>query len=406
MRITLMVIAGPHKGQEFSFGGHDTFLVGRSKHAHFRLPTKDKFFSRVHFMVEVNPPQCRLIDLGSHNGTYINGVKLLYADLHDGDQIRAGHTILKLAVHPDGEPQVAGALSGPKTISFHSDESVRAEPPAFLEIPGYKLAGELGRGGMGVVYKATRLADKTPVAIKTIGPQGASSSAQLERFLTEARGLRDLDHPHIVRFHDQGITGGFVYFVMDYFHGTDAGKILAQDGPFAIERAVRLIGQLLQALEYAHAKNVIHRDIKPANILITEIDGRELAKWANFGLARIYQASQLSGLTMTMNIGDSAGFMPPEQITNYQEAAPHTDQYATAATLYTLLTGQHVFNFPSEIHRQFSLILKAQPVPIQKRRPEIRQELAAVIHKGLARNPSQRFANVGEFRNALLATLV
>src|ERR1022692_11453 len=98
MRIILTVVAGPHKGLEFSFDRHDTFLVGRSKHAHFQLLAKDKYFSRIHFMMEVNPPQCRLIDMGSHNGTYVNGAQVLTADLQDGDQIRAGHTILRVQV--------------------------------------------------------------------------------------------------------------------------------------------------------------------------------------------------------------------------------------------------------------------------------------------------------------------
>src|SRR5208282_2667762 len=98
MRIILTVTAGPHKGQEFTFDRHDTFLVGRSKHAHFQLLSKDKYFSRVHFMMEVNPPQCRLIDMGSRNGTYVNGERVLAADLKDGDQIRAGHTILRMNV--------------------------------------------------------------------------------------------------------------------------------------------------------------------------------------------------------------------------------------------------------------------------------------------------------------------
>lgn len=158
MRITLTVIAGPHKGLEFSFARHDTFLVGRSKHAHFQLPIKDKYFSRVHFMVEVNPPQCRIIDMGSHNGTYINGTRLNYADLKNGDQIRAGHTVIKLAVHLDGSdidlPVAVAAGLEPATVSL---------PPTPREIAGCKLVREIGRGGMGVVYLATRLEDRKSV---------------------------------------------------------------------------------------------------------------------------------------------------------------------------------------------------------------------------------------------------
>src|SRR5262249_61845195 len=94
LRITLTVTAGPHAGREFTFVGHDTFLVGRSRSTHFQLPEKDRYFSRIHFMVEVNAPHCRLVDMRSRNGTYVNGEKVKQPDLRDGDRIRAGHTTL------------------------------------------------------------------------------------------------------------------------------------------------------------------------------------------------------------------------------------------------------------------------------------------------------------------------
>src|ERR1043166_706450 len=130
MRITLTVTEGPHKGMEFSFDRHDTFLVGRSKHAHFQLPAKDKYFSRIHFMMEVNPPECRLIDMGSHNGTYVNGEKALTADLKEGDQIRAGHTILRLRVERD-----APMSDAPSTTSFISEVPLPTSPRALPTIP-------------------------------------------------------------------------------------------------------------------------------------------------------------------------------------------------------------------------------------------------------------------------------
>src|SRR6516162_2839268 len=97
MRVTLTVTAGPHKDRVFMFAGHDTFLVGRSKRAHFRLPVKDRYFSRVHFLVEVNPPHCALLDMGSRNGTYVNGERVTRRALNDGDQVRAGRSVLRVA---------------------------------------------------------------------------------------------------------------------------------------------------------------------------------------------------------------------------------------------------------------------------------------------------------------------
>src|ERR1019366_2523816 len=152
------VIAGPHEGKEFTFDRSDTFLVGRSQHAHFQLPAKDKYFSRIHFMMEVNPPQCRLIDMGSHNGTYVNGAQVLTADLKDGDQIRAGHTVLRVQVQ-----QIGAGSAMPPTISFHHEAA--SADTALPQIPGYVLERELGRGAMGVTYLGQRVGDPTLFAV-------------------------------------------------------------------------------------------------------------------------------------------------------------------------------------------------------------------------------------------------
>src|SRR5262245_52499086 len=115
MRITLTVTEGPHEGQHFTFEGHDTFIVGRSKRSHFRLPHRDKYFSRVHFMVEVNPPHCRLMDMGSLNGTFVNGQKVKMIDLKHGDEIRAGKTVLKVVVE-------GADASGPDHAALPAEE--------------------------------------------------------------------------------------------------------------------------------------------------------------------------------------------------------------------------------------------------------------------------------------------
>src|SRR5437660_1672896 len=159
MQICLTVIEGPHQGQVFSFGGHDTFLVGRSKHAHFRLPYKDKYFSRIHFLLEVNPPRCRVIDMGSRNGTFVNGQKISKADLKDGDLLTAGHTVLRLGL-------LKGA-AGEDAWAPQTQEIRIAIPPL---VAGYDVLRELGRGSLGVVHLARHQADNALVALKTIVP--------------------------------------------------------------------------------------------------------------------------------------------------------------------------------------------------------------------------------------------
>jgi serine/threonine-protein kinase len=402
--LTLTVTEGPHKGRTFTLAGHDTFLVGRSKQAHFQLPAKDKYFSRIHFLVESNPPECRLTDMGSHNGTYVNGRRVHTADLCDGDQIRAGHTVLAVALAAAAGPgEWAPAAPGrlPPTIP----EAIVAwpAPPGGprATVAGYEIVREVGRGGMGIVYEARRRPDGVRVALKTVVPAVAAHPVQVERFLREARILCQLDHPHVVAFREMGEESGLLYFAMDYVEGTDAAKMLKQHGPLPVRTAVRMTCQLLAALAYAHDKGFVHRDIKPANVLVAEERGRKVVKLADFGLARVYQASQLSGLTMQGEFGGTLGFLPPEQITNFREVKPAADQYAAAATLYNLLTGRFLFDLKKAGAGVVAVILTEDPVPITEHRGDLPPGLAEAIHRAAAREPADRFPDVGALRAAL-----
>jgi serine/threonine-protein kinase len=268
-------------------------------------------------------------------------------------------------------------------------------------IDGHRLIRILGQGAMGVVYLALRQADASVVALKTIVPAVAGTRAQVDRFLREAEILRQLSHPNIVSFRDMGETNGRIFFAMDYVRGNDAEQVLRQQGPMKLPRAADLVCQLLRALDYAHERGFVHRDIKPSNMLIANTGGKEEVRLADFGLARVYQASNLSGLTMTGDIGGTIAFIAPEQITQYREARPPADQYAAAATLYNLLTGQYIYDLPRELPKQLALILNDDPIPIRNRRADISAPLAAIIHQGLARDPSDRHPSVKDFLAAL-----
>jgi serine/threonine-protein kinase len=270
-------------------------------------------------------------------------------------------------------------------------------------IPGYQLIRELGRGGMGVVYLALRQTDQTLVALKKVTPEAKGSKAQIERFLREADILRRLEHPHVVSFRDMGQAAGQIYFAMDYVAGQDAAQLLQQQGPLPVGRAVALACQLLEALEYAHSQGIVHRDIKPANVLLAQAEGREVVKLTDFGLARTYQASTLSGLTLKGDVGGTIAFMAPEQITNFRDAKPAVDQYAAAATLYNLLTNRYVYDLPAATHKQLLMVLQDAPVPIEARRDDLPQKLADAIQRALLREPGQRFPNVQALRQALLS---
>jgi serine/threonine-protein kinase len=256
---------------------------------------------------------------------------------------------------------------------------------------------------MGVVWLGRHEASGAMAAVKVIRPAIATEMYEVERFLREAGILSALDHPHIVAFRDMGEADGQLYFAMDYITGVDAGQLLKRDGPLAIGRAVDLVCQVLEALAYAHGQGMVHRDIKPENVLVTEAAGREVAKVADFGLARAYQASQLSGLTLTGEVRGTPTYMSPEQITDYRNALPPADQYSAAATLYRLLTGRHLFRpRKPKIQELFALILNAEPVPLASLRPEVPPGLAQAVHRALAKDPAGRFPDAAALRAALL----
>jgi serine/threonine-protein kinase len=433
MKVTLDVIEGPHQGRRFTFAEHDTFIVGRARYAHFHLPTKDQYFSRAHFLLEVNPPLCRLMDMASTNGTFVNDEKVSQADLKHNDLIQGGDTVIRVRLEGAGAKatnRLVGKLAvdeppaiEPKSFDGVTGDGITITPAAELEptligefslegagvVPdkrggfaGYHLVRKLGTGGMGVVYQALRDSDGETIALKTIKPGVPVSERDAKQFLREASILRDLNHPHIVRFFESGACGGNLYFAMEFVPGCDAGELVKKNGPLPVARAVGITCQLLEALDYAHGKQFVHRDIKPQNIMVGAQDGKDYVKLADFGLARAYHCTRFSGLTMQGEMGGSVAFLPPEHITHFREAKPAGDLYSAAATLYNLLTGTFVYEFSKTISERVLMILQEKPIPITDRNPKIRPGLATVIHRCLARDPAKRLPNARAMRQALL----
>jgi serine/threonine-protein kinase len=399
MKLKLTIISGPHRGKEFVFDRRDTFLVGRSKDAHLQLSYDDPYFSRRHFLVEVNPPRCRVIDLNSRNGTLLNGGRVQAAEVADGDEIGAGHTVFKIRVIPS-DPDPPETLDLP-TLPGSGGGTVAYEPSPSSPVPGYRIEGELGRGGMGVVYRARRQRDGLPFALKTLTPAAGTSQKQIDRFIRECRILSQLVHPNIVAFQEVGEVGGVIYLAMDLVEGPDVAARLKELGPEEVRTAVRIVCQMLAGLAHAHAMGFVHRDIKPPNILIDRQGAKQTAKLADFGLARVYESSRISGLTLQGEVGGTPAFMAPEQVTHYRQVKPTADQFSAAATLYKMLTNQFIHDLPKDAGGQIALIVTATPVPINERRPDIPKKLAEVIHKALSREPEERYPDVLAFRQEL-----
>ncbi|MBN9121479.1 MAG: protein kinase [Planctomycetes bacterium] len=409
MNVTLSVTAGPHAGRAFVFDRHDTFLVGRSKDAHFQLSYDDPYFSRRHFLVEVNPPLVRVYDLNSRNGIAVNGEKVRTADLRNGDELKAGHTVFRVTVPPPDPDEwrtldLPAAAPTPATTVSHgaaplpeTTVSHDGAPP----VPGYVVERELGRGAMGVVYRASRESDGRALAVKLIKPAASVSRKDMDRFVRESAIMAKLDHPHVVRYFDSGLSAGALYLVMELVTGPDLAARVKRYGPMDVPGAVRMSIHMLDGLAHAHEKGFVHRDVKPSNLLLDGPKARRVVKVADFGLARAYNECQISGLTMQGEVGGTPAFMAPEQVTHYRAVKPPADQYAAAATLYYLLTGRYVMDFEPTLAAQMIQIATDERVPIRERRADVPKELAAVVHKALALEPGKRYADVTAFRNAL-----
>lgn len=393
MRVYLALTKGPNAGLVIPFDGHETFVVGRSSRTSVRLPVKDRYLSRFHFLLEINVPRVRLVDLHSNNGTFVNGQRVPEpAELRHGDTIRAGRTGFQVRIEPDGQPCPAAWEEAPVQLAFDT---------GFPTVTGYQIVREIGRGVRGTVYEAVRQADGTTRAVKVVHPAAAPAPEMVERLVQEAEVLRQLDHPGIVRFHDCGECEGRLYFATEFVPGGDGRQRILARGPLVVPAAVRVVVGLLQALGHAHRRGFVHRDVKPSNVLLARREGKKVGvQVADFGLARVYEASNLSGLCVTAN-REPPVFLPPEQLLDFRSVAPAADLYGAAATLYYLLTAAPIFEVPADRVAAIGLILDGDPVPIRERQPAVPLALAAAIHRCLAKDPADRFATAEAFIEAI-----
>jgi serine/threonine-protein kinase len=377
------VIDGPHAGHLFPLPDRGAVTVGR----HPGLPvalTDDPHASRFHCVIEVGALSAHMLDLQSTAGTQINDRPVLQAELAHGDRVRVGKTVLRVRL-PVGRAVGSAVPSA-----------------AIPVVPGYRLGDELGRGNLGVVYRAVREADRRTVAVKTLQPATPPTAAAIGRFLRETDVVRRLDHPHVVRFEENGAAGGVLYFVMELIAGTDAARLMAADGPVRPDSVARWAGQALDALAHAHDRGFVHRDVKPANLIVVGAGPDSTVKLTDFGLARAYQAATMSGLTATGAGGGTPAFIPPEQVTDFRDVGPAADQYGLAATLYFLLTGTHVYETADRVVDLLRRVTTEDPIPLRPGAPPLPGLFGPVIRRALARDPKERFPDARAMRDTLL----
>jgi serine/threonine protein kinase len=430
-QVRLRVVTGPAESRELVFERHDRVVFGRSTGLppETRLPETDGSASRSHFMLEVLPPEAWLRDLGSRLGTYVNGVKwggrsdaetveegsrreYPVVDLHDGDEIRAGHTRFHLRVVPPEQPVAAlpsraAALardgSDPHRELLRMIEAAGRPPAGAPAVQAYAFERKLGCGGFGCVYLVRHRRTRQRLALKVMTGQATAGDDAARRFTREIDFLTELRHPNIVAFYATGATAGTAWLAMEYCDGGSIQELLERSGgKLPLGLAGPIILEALTGLELAHRRGYVHRDLKPGNLLRARSAASWVTKVGDLGLARKLEEQGMTGRTATGTSAGTPPFMPREQLIRFKDVAPTGDVWSLGATFYVMLTGQ----LPRVDTRErrldpIRLVLEGAQVPIQRRDPTVPAAVAEVIDRALETDPRARYQDAGEMRRAL-----
>ena len=453
LAVRIEIMTGEQKGKVYSFIGHDTFIFGRESDCHCSMPA-DLEISRHHYLLELNPPDARIRDFGSLNGTWVSGKKIgarekgetpeqgqkrryPEVDLKDGDEIRAGKTVFKVMVEIQkkatapllccrcgkevGKEIRAGNVGEyicavcRKQVEADPIEQIdqmlgakedRAKGKAPLGIRGYAIKGKLGTGGFGTVYLAKKIKTGEPVALKVMLSRIAVEADAREKFQKEIRLLKSLQHPNLVQLLDHGAAGSVFYFIMEYCEaGSIADLLRRRGGKLELAEAVPLMLQSLEGLAFVHGKGFVHRDLKPQNILLKGSRQNRVAKICDLGFTKNFEQAGFSGMTMTGAFAGTPFFMPREQLTNFKYVKPASDIWSLAATFYAMLTGALPRDFPKD-KDPIEVILGGNIIPVRKRDNQIPLSLAQVLDQALAHRAQDRYADAGEMLVAMKKALL
>ena len=451
-KVILTVTAGDIKGQKFEFEERTTCIVGRAEDCYPKIPDRDNYYtiSRYHCLLDINPPDIRVRDFGSKNGTFVNeqkigdrqlrktpdqGARIIFPeyDLKAGDTIKLSDLVFSVDIFLDSQSATSSAntidvakLEPIKTVCSANPnvwdwlevllKRANAGEKSLQAICGYTLLCKLGQGSFGEVYLAKNKVTGKQVALKIMLPKVAANPHAVEMFQREIENTKALDHPNIVKVRDAGFADRKFFLSLEYCNSGSVVDLMRREGrPLAVDEALEIIRQVLDGLAYAHqaeipavklaqggfgkGRGLVHRDIKPGNIFLVSQGSKRLVKIGDYGLGKAFDLAGLSGLTMSGSTARSPAFMPRQQILDFKYAEPAVDVWATAASLYFMLTGY----IPRDLNDRdpFLAVLKNDLVPIRDRDRSIPPYLAEVIDRALLDRPRLYFKTATAFKQAI-----
>ncbi|GIW71808.1 MAG: hypothetical protein KatS3mg102_1350 [Planctomycetota bacterium] len=386
----------------------ETLAIGRSPENDLCLD--DKLVSRRHCELRFGHDGVLTVrDLGSRNGTFINGRRLAGEErARQGDQIKIGGAYLLVEGELATRPRTAKipALSRAAARASAADAAAGASPPPEVlpALPGYELIRELGRGRTGRIFKARSLFEDRMVAIKLLDPRlldPQQASTAIERFVREARALRRLDHPNIVRVFDVDRAGGYHYYTMELLEGVTLAERL-EAGRLGVREALAIGIQVARALELAHAEDVIHRDVCPRNILISP---GGVAKLFDFGAIKSTEGEGHSLTGLDEIIGELV-YSSPEQVRDPRQVDHRTDLYALGATLYHAIGGRPPIEEGENYLETLRRVLSAPPRRLRELEPAVPPSVDELIMKLLSKEPGLRVPTAAELVRRLEVELL
>lgn len=441
-KIILTITQGKLSGKQYIFASRSTCIVGRNDDCNLQIADAvDMTISRYHCLLDINPPDIRVRDLGSLNGTFVNGkkigqrqreqtakeaVKLNFPEynLQNGDEIRLGDILFKIEVEAEPELEKKSdiipptAKNNPNCLIIFQNllELAQKKHTKLQTLSGYKLIKSLGKGGFGEVFLAQHIHTKKLVAIKIMIPAVTINTRGVKMFLQATENIKMLQHDNIVQLFDYGFAENAFFLIMEYFPGGNVWDLMQKSGwRLPLKTAVDITIQVLEGLIYAHsvavprmqldheklnqAKGLVHQDLKPNNILISQINDELEVKIGDYGLSKAFDLAGLSGQTLTGTKTGTPAFMPRQQVLDFKHELPEIDIWATAACLYNLLTGYFPRDFTGD---PWLSVLQNKPVPIRQRNNSIPKKLADVIDLALQEKPQIHFQTAEQFKQALL----
>jgi serine/threonine protein kinase len=381
LTLEIAVVDGPDRGRKFVFRSPATVSVGRSSQC--EVPVNDPKISRKHCTIEVKPDGCVVRDLKSANGTRVNGIQIEAGALEDGDRVRVGDSALECAV------------VRPTPSSQAEDDTVETELPV-QALAGYKLLEKIGEGSYGVVYKAEQLALGRIVAVKVLPVARGKDPRDVARFIRGAKVEALLSHRNIVQVFDFVRTRD-VHVVMEYIEGEDLRRRTLRLGKLTVADAANFGAQVLDGLQHAYERKVVHRDVKPENVIITADD---TAKLTDFGLAKNFSDTGLSGITSPDEGAGTPSYMPPEQLRCALKVDQRADIYSCGATIYHTLAGTPPFS--GSVAEVIRRIQRDAPQPLSRFRGDVPPEMVVAIDRALSKDAKDRFETPAAFREAIL----